>query len=553
MAGKVIVLGGGVAGLSAAHELVERGFTVEVFDRGTIPGGKARSVSVPGTGTGGRPDLPGEHGFRFFPGFYRHLPDTMKRIPYGGNDDGVYGNLRQATQFMLARQGQSDPIFVARFPTSLGEWYRALKAIITSNLGIPAPEAVFFLDRLMALLTSCHARRFGQWEHINWWEFIRASEMSPEYRAYLAKGLTRSLVAMRAEEGSTRTVGYILLQLLFDLITPGQTLDRLLDGPTNEVWIDPWVAYLQGRGATYHLEHEVKALHVGPGAGPGSAVRILGVEVQGPSGPAVTHTADWYVLAMPVERVIPLLSLELVTAAPELAGLTHLRTSWMNGMQFYLKQDVKLVKGHAIFTDSPWALTSISQQQFWAERIPNYGDGQVHGILSIDISDWDTPGILYNKAARDLTTRAEIKDEVWAQLKAELNDDSHPDLQDSNLAHWFLDPSIDMTPSGATNDEPLLVNIASSWQYRPEAVTSIPNLFLASDYVRTYTDLATMEGASEAARRAVNGVLRVSGSSAPKCGVWPLWEPWFFAPARGYDARRWEAGKANLFALDFKP
>ena len=35
MAGKVIVLGGGVAGLSAAHGLVERGFTVEVFARGT--------------------------------------------------------------------------------------------------------------------------------------------------------------------------------------------------------------------------------------------------------------------------------------------------------------------------------------------------------------------------------------------------------------------------------------------------------------------------------------------------------------------------------------
>lgn len=58
MAGKVIVLGGGVAGLSAAHELVERGFTVEVFERGTIPGGKARSIPVPGTGVGGRPDLP---------------------------------------------------------------------------------------------------------------------------------------------------------------------------------------------------------------------------------------------------------------------------------------------------------------------------------------------------------------------------------------------------------------------------------------------------------------------------------------------------------------
>jgi uncharacterized protein with NAD-binding domain and iron-sulfur cluster len=35
---------------------------------------------VTGTGTAGRRDLPGEHGFRFFPAFYHHVIDTMQRI-----------------------------------------------------------------------------------------------------------------------------------------------------------------------------------------------------------------------------------------------------------------------------------------------------------------------------------------------------------------------------------------------------------------------------------------------------------------------------------------
>src|SRR5688572_1007650 len=64
----VAILGGGVAGLSAAHELADRGFAVTVYERKAL-GGKARSIPVPGSGTGGRPDLPAEHGFRFFPGF----------------------------------------------------------------------------------------------------------------------------------------------------------------------------------------------------------------------------------------------------------------------------------------------------------------------------------------------------------------------------------------------------------------------------------------------------------------------------------------------------
>jgi NADPH-dependent 2,4-dienoyl-CoA reductase/sulfur reductase-like enzyme len=61
----VAVLGGGCGGLSAARELVERGFTVDVYERYPVAGGECRSIGVPGTGAGGRADLPGEHGFRF--------------------------------------------------------------------------------------------------------------------------------------------------------------------------------------------------------------------------------------------------------------------------------------------------------------------------------------------------------------------------------------------------------------------------------------------------------------------------------------------------------
>ena len=62
MAETVLVLGGGVGGLSAAHELAERGFSVTVVEDRDDPGGKARSIFVGGSGTEGREDLPAEHG-----------------------------------------------------------------------------------------------------------------------------------------------------------------------------------------------------------------------------------------------------------------------------------------------------------------------------------------------------------------------------------------------------------------------------------------------------------------------------------------------------------
>jgi uncharacterized protein with NAD-binding domain and iron-sulfur cluster len=198
------------------------------------------------------------------------------------------------------------------------------------------------------------------------------------------------------------------------------------------------------------------------------------------------------------------------------------------------------VHGHAIYIDSEWALTSVSQRQFWPEvDFGALGDGGVKGIFSVDVSDWERPGRRYGKVAMKCTAE-EIRTEVWEQLKDHLNDDSVAELDDTNVASWFLDPAIQFpNPSEATNLEPLLINTAGSWQDRPDAVTRIPNLFLASDYVRTHTDLATMEGANEAARRAVNGILDAERSPAARCPVWKLQEPPIFGPARTLDRIRW--------------
>src|ERR671915_1715277 len=99
---RAIVLGGGVAGMSAAHELAGRGFEVVVFEARAAAGGKARSFPFPGSASQRRPPLPGEHDFRFFPGFYRHLPDTMRRIPYASGGGNVFDHLVTATRVPIA-------------------------------------------------------------------------------------------------------------------------------------------------------------------------------------------------------------------------------------------------------------------------------------------------------------------------------------------------------------------------------------------------------------------------------------------------------------------
>jgi 15-cis-phytoene desaturase len=244
-----------------------------------------------------------------------------------------------------------------------------------------------------------------------------------------------------------------------------------------------------------------------------------------------------------VEVMQGLVGEDLRQAAPSLSRLNGLRTAWMNGLQFYLRADRPLANGHAIYLDSSWALTSISQRQFWHNYDwSQYGNGQVGGILSVDVSNWTSPGNFNGKTAMECATREEVKDEVWAQLKAAV-----PQLQDDDLVGWFLDPDILLpNPTGVANLEPLLINHAGSLALRPEAHTEIANLFLASDYVRTYTDLATMEAANEAARRATNAIVAVSGVDAPPCGLWKFDIPPCVEAAQVLDEIRFRLGQPNL-------
>ena len=82
----------------------------------------------------------------------------------------------------------------------------------------------------------------------------------------------------------------------------------------------------------------------------------------------------------------------------------------------------------------------------------------------------------------------------------------------------------------------------NTWRLRPQAFTAISNLMLASDYVRTFTSVATMGPANEAARRAVNAIIEQSGHRTSLCRLWNVTEPPFAFVFRMIDQRRYERG-----------
>ena len=504
MAQRVAVLGGGIGGLTAAHELIKRGFEVTVYEREDRLGGKSRSNQIPGSGTGGRQALPSEHGFRFFPGFYQHLPDVMSSIPMpGGRSCADF--LVPTQSVLLTRFGKPGVELPTSVPTDIGDFLKAGFNLLTANFGLQAGEATHFLGKLWQVMTSCGERRLDELETISWWDYLEADSQSESFQHLLAEGLSRSLVAARAQEASARTIGQVQVHLLSDILLNDRPTDRVLQGPTSDVFITPWLDHLAKSGVRMVTQREVVALNVSGGKISSASLRPT------PSGEPEEISADWYVAALPIESMAPLISSELAKLDPTLSHLGPLSGDirWMSGCQFYLSSEVRLNHGHTLHVDTPWALTSISQFQFWPQVRPEQlGNGQVKTLLSVVISDWDKPG--FNGKLAQQCTRQEVLDEVWAQLKKSININKEW-LRDQDIVTSYLDQALklegDPPPGPPSNKEPLFINRPNSWPLRPEVVTRVPNLVLAADYVQTRADLACMECACEAGRHAVNALL----------------------------------------------
>ena len=353
-------------------------------------------------------------------------------------------------------------------------------------------------------MTSCRDRALDEFESTSWWDFMDASNQSPAFRTYLVEGLTRCLVAAKAREANVRAGGVVLTQLFYGLFS-GETIDWVLNGPTDEAWLDPWKSYLDQAGVKFVMDAEVTAIAL-------VNDRVSEVAFR-QGGRMQTATADYCVGALPVEVMQALWSPQMRALNPQFAmNLDWLATQvdWMTGIQYFMPARIDLTQGHVTFIDSPWALTAISQPQFWPQvDLTQYGDGTLPGIISIDISEWERAGST-GKSAKQCTAD-EIADEVWHQMVERLNVGGAATLPVATPPHRLLDPNIEFDPLPVRNNAQLFINKVHSWPKRPTVRTPIRNFYLASDYLQTETNLATMEAANEAARSAVQAIIDASG------------------------------------------
>jgi hypothetical protein len=212
--------------------------------------------------------LPGEHGYRYFPAYYRHLFDVMKRTPILDPDGEETGRTTfsqlvtpPGVAISLAESRRIESIARRRF-RSLKELRESLQVIV-EKVGIGGRDMQLYFLRMFVFMTACRERR-QEWGKLSWLEFL---DGRAEHSAHSIRGQTRfspaceellretaqALVAMDAEETDACTYAQNSVQLLLDYQGEGSGTDMTLNGPTSPSWLRHWKAYLKRQGVRFYL------------------------------------------------------------------------------------------------------------------------------------------------------------------------------------------------------------------------------------------------------------------------------------------------------------
>ncbi len=465
-----------------------------------------------------------EHGFRFFPSFYRHLFATMERIPLleerwdpATSQHYVIESPRRVIDNLVPtrdlRFGMKAPrrtfSMTRRKPETREEVKQQLRNLLI-DAGYEPKDIARLGRRLYQFATSSRHRRTSELEHITWADFLKLDELVGKLRDHIVDA-PQALVAMNAEESDARTIGAITLQLLKDqFVDDDDYVDGVLNGPTTFSLLHPWRDYLEFIGVTFTAARMTGFQRVPNGATAQNAVAIRpkiikleskpGDDPPGlPDDPAdyeELDPAEYYVVTMPVDKLqamerdagsanklmtlgqtIPdddwfdLKRALLFNAGNDFdaypdgnAGSGALR--YMVGVQLYFDTDVDLA-GHTMAADSPWGISLISQQQVWTERL---ADQQYKGVVSTIITRFTKEARVQDgsmKKAKDCTPE-EIAWSVWNQIRQTLDDGAKlPDYR-----YFYIDHALDFGKDAAgnptmKNKTPYLVALVDEWDKRP--------------------------------------------------------------------------------------
>jgi isorenieratene synthase len=447
---RVAVVGGGIAGLSAAAMLAERGFAVTLFERQAHLGGKigAWSETLPD----GRPATV-EHGFHAFFGHYYNLDAWLSEIgvdpvlaPIGDyvilTRDGrrlSFGTKRQAPGLNLLDLGRRG---LFRF-----------RDVMRRQTG----------ERLRPMLQYDRARTFADFDEMSFETFATQAKLPADLRLVF-----NSFARAFFSDHDRLSTAELIKSFHFYYLSHDLGLDyRYLRGDYARDLLQPIEAHCEGHGAQLRRGEGVRRIERD-----GDAFVVRG------------RRFDEVVMATDVRATREILeqSPAVCAADPKLIeDLQHLpRGQRYSVLRLWLDRASPEDLPVFVATERDRALDAIA----FVDRISEGAAAAGHGVVE-----------LHCYAVPDDMSDGQVRDAMLDDLRRVL-----PSLGRARILREHLQVRDDFTAFHV-----------GLHRHRPGWVTAMPGLYLAGDWVALPTPAMLMEAAHTSARLAVNAICDRAG------------------------------------------
>ncbi|HUN63777.1 MAG TPA: hydroxysqualene dehydroxylase HpnE [Candidatus Sulfotelmatobacter sp.] len=459
----MIVIGGGLAGLSAGVSLAEAGWRVRLFELRPFLGGRATSYVLPD----------GEHVDNcqhVTLGCCTNLEDFYRRV-------GAQDKIKYFDRLLFQDpQGRTGTMQAGLLPAPLHMTGSFLSFAPLSH----ADKKSIARALLDILRGKGHTSDLDTPGGLSMLEWLQKRKQTPGaierfWRVVLVSALDEELDKTDARFGvDVFWKGFLSNRSGYRMGVPAVPLAELYDGCKAEI---------ERRGGEVNLRMPVRALHFDQSG-------LTSVEFD----ESRRESADAYVLAVPHETLSDLLPADIKQQEPSLAHLENIQTSPITGVHFWFDREVMQEPFVTLLeTTTQWIFNKSAL--YSGRNGSNSAKGQyLQLVISASYELLQKP-------------RQEIIDLCLAEVRQAL-----PAARDAKLlkATVIKEATATFSPQPGVD------------RWRPTQQTSLQRMFLAGDWTNTGWP-ATMEGAVRSGYLAAEAVLRIAGT--PKTIVQPDLSP----------------------------
>ena len=487
----IIIIGGGVSGLTVAHELNKKGYKILIIEKDDKFGGMVRSNIETNS-------VPSEHSWRGYAPFYKNTFQIMKEIPYLENSEfsnSVFSNLSIPIDFYLLY----DKIKDYKLTLNLKD------KIILSYLGI----LYLLSDKRRKYYYSYNIENIlKKYLSINGYNYIINYVTGPGY------GMNKNEISMghllhfpvisytnKEKYAHTHNTGN---DNYMHNSTDGW---HVMNGPTSDVWIKPWEKYLKKKGVKFLNNTELIKIN-------NIKNKITSIEVNN-NGIIKYFKANDYVLSInPFNTTDILRNSNMMNLYNTFKSLTNNTKSKQISFRIGIDKDIKYpIKNIAfVMNDSEFNITWYPQEKHWKNK-PN-----IKSLWSGTIIDFEKKGKLFNKSAEKLDDEKLKKEITYQILRSKsfqklIHDNNGFTIkkEDINFIEIWYEWKYINGNQEQTNKK--WVNNIYNEKFRPSQKTQYNNLFLSGAHTQTTINIWSMEGAVESGKITSNYILKKHNKS----------------------------------------